>query len=29
VARTKLERNRDRFPPDHVKGRADVPPMLS
>lgn len=28
VARDKLERNRDRFPPSDVRGRADVPPTL-
>jgi NTP pyrophosphatase (non-canonical NTP hydrolase) len=26
VAHTKLERNHERFPPDDVRGRADVPP---
>ena len=26
AARTKLGRNRDRFPPRDVKGRADIPP---
>ena len=28
VARAKLERNHDRFPPGDVRGRADVPPSL-
>jgi NTP pyrophosphatase (non-canonical NTP hydrolase) len=28
VAHAKLERNRDRFPPGDVRGRADVPPSL-
>jgi NTP pyrophosphatase (non-canonical NTP hydrolase) len=26
VAHAKLERNRDRFPPGDVRGRADIPP---
>ncbi|TVR37515.1 MAG: nucleotide pyrophosphohydrolase [Nitriliruptor sp.] len=26
VAQAKLDRNRGRFPPDHVRSRADVPP---
>lgn len=29
VAHAKLERNHDRFPPDDVHGRADVPPLRS
>ena len=29
VAQAKLERNRERFPPAHVSGRADVPPAGS
>ena len=29
VAHAKLERNRDRFPPPQVSGRADVPPVGS
>ncbi len=29
VAHTKLERNRGRFPPGDVRGRADVPPTAT
>ncbi|MFP4150320.1 MAG: nucleotide pyrophosphohydrolase [Nitriliruptoraceae bacterium] len=29
VAHVKLERNHDRFPPEEVRGRADVPPAGS